>query len=591
MNAFNSSASKSGLSQLFTVYYLMRHYLAQWPLVGQLVIGSALIQLLSIASPLFYMIVFDRVFGRQNLNALDVMVIGLGASYFFDAMLKVFRTLMTHTLNDSISYHSVKTMLNQLFSLSPNRQMLPQLRHSLEWYSVLGSLITWTTTFAWQTCLDSLFALVLALVLFIMDWQLALMAFSPLVPLVIITLATQNPMKQLFQQTEQSQVQFRSKLHEGVTQLESLSVARAKAPFHDIVWRLFEADVLPNQSKAAIWRTHLMDFQGLLLGLGGLGVLYLGAHKVVETHLSFGIYLAINMFSRQLLSSFQRLSDGYAQWLGLSSRLEQAIKETTLLGQVHAAQALPSRLNLTLPTVQGALEAKELQFSYMPDMPPTLKQLSLSVPAGAKVALVGRSGAGKSTLLRMFHGALQPSFGQVLLDGYVLPDLALDFLHESVSLVHGQQGIFQGTLKQNITLFDEQFSPKSVLDAASLSGLGEMMQTPHGLNLPILSGGANLSEGQMARLLLARAVLREPQVLLIDDIFAGLEPPVIDAILQQSLIRFRHQTVVVVSHSPQVHRFFDSVVVLEGGQCVETGTVDELLALRGYYYHLYGSGN
>ena len=105
-----------------------------------------------------------------------------------------------------------------------------------------------------------------------------------------------------------------------------------------------------------------------------------------------------------------------------------------------------------------------------------------------------------------------------------------------------------------------------------------------------MSNGGNLSEGQTARILLARSVLRQPSVLLIDDIFSGLEPPVIDAILQQLLVRFRQQTIIVVSHSPQVHRFFDSVVVLEGGQCVETGTVDELLAHRNYYYHLYGSG-
>ena len=588
--AHNRSTTNGVLSQLFQSSNLMGHYLQQWPIVSQLVIGSALIQIVSISSPLFYMIVFDRVFGRQNLNTLDVMAIGLGASYLFDAVLKAFRTMMTHTMNDSIAHNSVKTLLGQVFGLTPNRQMLPLLRQSLEWYSLLNSQIQWMTTFVWQTCLDSLFALILALILFIMDWQLALMAFSPLLPIILITMATQESMKKSFQQTELSQVQFRNKLNEGVHQLESLSVARAKVPFENIVWQLYETEVLPNQSRPLIWRTHLADLQGLLLGLGGLGVLYLGAHKVVETHLSFGIYLAINMFSRQLVGTFQRLGDGFAQWLSLSSKLEQATKDASQLIETNANQTA-SRLNLTLPSVQGFLEAKTIQFSYMPEMPPTLKHLSLSVPAGAKVALVGRSGSGKSTLLRLFHGALQPQSGQLSLDGYALPDLALDFLHQSVGLVHSQQGIFQGTLKENITLFDDAFSPKEVLDAASLSGLSDLMQSPHGLNLPIMSNGANLSEGQTARILLARSIIRQPAVLLIDDIFSGLEPPVIDAILQQLLIRFRQQTVIVVSHSPQVHRFFDSVVVLEGGQCVETGTVEELLANKNYYYHLYGSGN
>ena len=577
------------LSNLFQASHLMGHYLAQWPIVGQLIIGSALIQLVSISSPLFYMIVFDRVFGRQNLNTLDVMAIGLGASYLFDAVLKAFRTMMTHTMNDSIAHSSVKTLLSQLFGLTPNRLMVPMLRQSLEWYGLLNSQIQWMTTFVWQTCLDSLFALLLAIILFIMDFQLALVAFSPLLPIILITMWTQAPLKKSFQQAELSQVQFRNKMNEGLHQLESLSVARARAPFEKLVWQLYETEVLPNQSRPLIWRAHLADFQGFLLGLGGLGVLYFGAHKVVENHLSFGIYLAINMFSRQLVGTFQRLGDGFAQWLSISSKLEQASKDAYQLIETNANQTA-SRLNLTLPSVQGFFEAKGIQFSYMPEMPPTLKQLALSVPAGAKVALVGRSGSGKSTLLRLFHGALQPQVGQLSLDGYALPDLSLDFLHQSVGMVHTQQGIFQGTLKENITLFDESFTPKEVLDAASLSGLAEMMQSPHGLNLPIMSNGGNLSEGQTARILLARSVLRQPSVLLIDDIFSGLEPPVIDAILQQLLVRFRQQTVIVVSHSPQVHRFFDSVVVLEGGQCVETGTVDELLAHRNYYYHLYGSG-
>ena len=108
-----ASSANGVLSKLFQASYLMGHYLEQWPLVGQLIIGSALIQIVSISSPLFYMIVFDRVFGRQNLNTLDVMAIGLGASYLFDAVLKAFRTMMTHTMNDAMAHSSVKTLLGQ----------------------------------------------------------------------------------------------------------------------------------------------------------------------------------------------------------------------------------------------------------------------------------------------------------------------------------------------------------------------------------------------------------------------------------------------------------------------------------------------
>ena len=234
----------------------------------------------------------------------------------------------------------------------------------------------------------------------------------------------------------------------------------------------------------------------------------------------------------------------------------------------------------------GRLSLKDVSFGYNPLEPPLIENFSLDVAPGQWVALVGESGSGKSTLGKLITGLYEPRSGEIRIDGHTLPAWGRERLAHIVASVDQDIHLFDGTLHDNVSLWDETASHHAVLAAVDDAGLADVVKNLAGIEGAIDEGGRNLNGGQRQRIEIARALVQEPAILVLDEATAALDAVSESEIL--NAVRRRGMTCVLVAHRLSTIRDCDEIIVLERGKIVERGTHASLMTTGGPYARLIG---
>jgi ABC-type bacteriocin/lantibiotic exporter with double-glycine peptidase domain len=320
----------------------------------------------------------------------------------------------------------------------------------------------------------------------------------------------------------------------------------------------------------------------LVSSLTAAAVLGVGALQVVDGALSIGTLVAF----QSLLISF---SAPIAQLVATASKIQQASADLARLDDVlHYGRDW--RFPETPPEpieafAAGRLTLRDVNFGYNPLESPLIENFSLDVPAGQWVALVGGSGSGKTTLGKLITGINEPRSGEIRIDGHTLGEWGRERLAHIVASVDQDIRLFKGTLRDNVTLWDETASHRSVLTAIHDAGLADVVKNLSGsIEGAIEEGGRNLNGGQRQRIEIARALVQEPAVLVLDEATSALDSVSEGAILDA--VRRRGMTCILVAHRLSTIRDCDEIIMLEHGRIVERGTHASMMQSGGPYSEL-----
>jgi ATP-binding cassette subfamily B multidrug efflux pump len=321
-----------------------------------------------------------------------------------------------------------------------------------------------------------------------------------------------------------------------------------------------------------------------LLGLAPMITLLVGGHLVIQHRISTGQFTAFGVYMVQLI--FPLIAVGWV--VNLFQRgTASVVRIDELLKQQPDIVDDPALITTNAPQISGNITFRNLTYAY-PTGPNVLEDINLEIPAGSSIAIVGPTGSGKTTLVNLIPRLLDATPGTVLIDGQPIRSLPLDTLRASIGFVPQETFLFSETIRQNIAFGVPEATDAEIQRAATVAHIAtEILEFPRGFQTMVGERGLTLSGGQKQRTAIARAVIRNPKILILDDALASVDTYTEEQILAGLRSVMQDRTTVFISHRISTARNADQIAVLVAGRIVERGTHDELLLRDGYYTSLY----
>jgi ATP-binding cassette, subfamily C, bacteriocin exporter len=577
---FDATAQQTAGQTTTPVRRFIRLLTAHRGILMEAVVCAVVMTLLGLSTSYFVQHLVDSVLVRGETRLLNALGVGMAAVLIFRTLFGILRQYLLAYVGRKIDLSLISGYTRHVLSLPMNFFEMRQVGEIMSRANDAAKVRSAISGAALTAAVDGVVVLFTAVVLGFYDLQLAAIAalFGPV--WFFVVLLHHPAAKRLSREGMEANSQLAAHVVEDISGVETIKAfgaqrARMEAGESRLV-KLVQAAF-----SMQMLGTSLGALGELLTGAAGLAILWYGGHRVVSGALTIGELMFFYTLLGYLLDPLQRLAT-------VNIQFQEAFIAVDRLFQVLDIRPEPlDDRKATFPGVHEVIELRNVQFRYGCRRN-VLNDLNLRIPAGSTVAIVGESGCGKSTLLKLLMRFHDPREGRIVVDGVDLRDFNLATLREQIGIVSQDPFLFNGTLRDNIALGAPDAELNDIIAAARAAGLEDFInQLPDRYETVLGERGANLSGGERQRLAIARAILRQPSILIFDEATSHLDTRTERAIQASLQSVFANKTVLLVAHRLSTVRDADLICVMHEGQVLEQGTHDELLASNGRYAQLW----
>lgn len=567
--------------QPFSLRWFIPEILKQKAAFRDIALAAVAMTLLSLATPIFFQLVIDKVLSHQSAATLTVLSIGVIAALLFEAAFSYIRQILLLAATNKIDMQVTRRAFTHLLSLPINYFDTTSAGVVARVMQQLESIRNFLTGRLFFTALDSIALLIFVPLLFSYSYKLAtiVVAFALMIACIIAIMMPifRRQLDKLNAAEGARQALLVETIH-GMRTVKALAIEPAQRK----MWDQLSAQAIMSHfrvGKTALTGNAATELLGKLLPVV---LIIVGAQGVFDQTMTVGVLIAFQMLAGRVVGPL-------IQIVGLVNDYQQTSVAVRILGDVmnRPSEGRGGSIGLR-PTLQGEISFDDVTFRYPGSNVPALNKASFTIKPGMVVGLVGRSGSGKTTITKILQGLYPVQEGIVRFDGVDVREIELPHLRRQVGIVMQENFLFRGTVRDNICIAKPGAPFEEIVAAAQMAGADEFIERmPQGYDTLLEEGATNLSGGQKQRLSIARSLLLKPKVLILDEAASALDPES-EAIFIRNLGKMAvGRTVIMVSHRLSTLVNADAILVMQQGVLADMGPHAELLSRCETYQQLW----
>ena len=537
----------------------------------QVALAALLVNVFALASSVFSMIVYDRVIPNNATDTLIALLVGVTIIFVSDFVIRTVRGYFLDMASSKADAAIADSLFEQILDaqMQTRRGSTGALASTLKEFESIRDFLTSATL---TTFIDIPFAILFLVVIWLIGGPMAWVPLIAIPVMLLSGLAVQPQLKKLTQESQEDGHHKHAILVETLSGLETIKALGAGA-----LMRRRWQDAVVHQSHIGLKSRMLAQLAANVANLSQqfvqVGVITVGAVLVHEGQLGFGAIIACTILSGRAIAPIAQITQ-------LLTRMNQTMTSYEALSRLMGQEREHGygQVFMARPEFKGAIEFRNVTFSYPGASKPTLEGVSFQIAAGEKVALIGKVGSGKTTVSKLIVGLYRPDSGTVLIDGVDVRQIDPADLRRALGVVLQDVWLIGGTVKQNIALGANYPTDEEILRAAQIAGVDDFVrQHPQGYGLRLGERGEGLSGGQRQAIAIARALLGSPKVLLFDEATSAMDMGAESALLQRLATEIGKCTFVTITHKASLLQIVDKIVVIDQGRVLMQGTPEQLM--------------
>jgi ATP-binding cassette subfamily C protein LapB len=545
------------------------------PLYRDVLLAALLANTFALGMPLFVMNVYDRVVPNQAFETLWVLALGLMIMLISDLVLRTLRgrfvDLASSRADVKLSAFIMERVLGMRMEQRP--ASAGSFASNLRAFESVRDFIGSATVVAF---IDLPFALIFMLVIGWISWYMLIPLVIGAIIMVFYALIVQGRMHELAEITYRAGAQRNATLIEGLVGFETIKALAAEAPIQR-KWEKSAALLARVGAQLRLLSSTASNTSAFVQQFINLVIIIIGVYLISERELTLGGLIACTMLASRAMAPVGQVAGLLVQYHTAATALTSLNEMMTREVERPADTTFISRGRL-----KGEVEFRDVSFTYPGQSAPALRKLSFKLKPGEKVAILGRIGSGKTTLEKLILGLYQPTEGAVLVDGIDLRQLDPAELRRQIGYVQQDVMLFYGSLRENITLGAPLADDTDIVKAAEIGGILSLVnQHPKGFDMLVGERGESLSGGQRQGVAIARAVINDPPILLLDEPTSSMDFSSEDDIKRRLAEFAKDKTVILISHRTSLLDLAERIIVMDGGRIMADGPKEQVVtALR-----------